>query len=258
MLFDEEDRFYDPENGRYYQQGDIVLAPVGYLHGREVADTGLGPAPAPGEPVSRQIWTESELASSLFLDARLAPAVIVTHDCAMDKEFNRRYEALRSQGLPKQEAEAQAGEDTSLDPYLNLAPVVPLEEAAPSGKAQLLANQVNGYFPICESEERGLDFGVANLICEVTIERSQIVDRLGIMSADAVAALRYALARFWVYRAPSLTFEIESAVGKKIIDATVEPETYALALHLSDGEELHFVQGPGPDGGGGAERPGLE
>ena len=67
-------------------------------------------------------------------------------------------------------------------------PVVPLADAAPSAPAELLANKVGGYFPICESDSREIDVGVASLIEETTIERDAIVDRLGIMSADAVAA----------------------------------------------------------------------
>lgn len=257
MLFDEEDRFYEAEDRRYYEQGDIVLAPVGVLHAREVAD--IGPTEAePDRLVSRRVWEASGSLGAVGLDARLVPAVITTHGCTIDKDFNRRYDALRRKGMAKHAAIEEAAADLSLDPLLNVVPVVPLADAAPSAPAELLANKVGGYFPICGSDSRDIDVGVASLIEETTIEREAIVDRLGIMSADAVAAFRYALARFWVYRAPQLTFELEQAIGKKIVDARVEPGTYALALDLNDGSELHFVQGPAEVGGGGPERPGID
>jgi hypothetical protein len=256
VLFNEEDLFYAPQGPRYYEQGDIVLAPIGLLHHRPVTDAGPEEAPLPGDLVSRQIWTGREPLGAVNLDAQLVPAVITTHGCAMDKEFNRRYEALRREGKTKAAAVEEAAADRTLDPLLNVAPVVPLADAAPSAPAQLLANKVNGFFPVCPSAEREIDGGVATLLEETTIERDTIVERLGIMSEDALGAFRYALARFWVYRAPALTFELERAIGKKIVDARVEPETYALALDLNDGSELHFVQGP-PGDGGGPERPGI-
>ncbi len=115
-----------------------------------------------------------------------------------------------------------------------------------------------GFYPISASDQRGLGAGVVNLGASVTIERHTILDRLGILSADARAALRYAMARYWLYRAPSLTFGIEDAIGKRIIDHRFEPrESLALTLILEDGSEISLVQ-PIPDASGaGVERPSL-
>jgi hypothetical protein len=135
---------------------------------------------------------------------------------------------------------------------------VPYIDAAPSGPEQLSRNEVIGFFPVCESAERAVDGGIADLLRSTTVDRDAIVDRLGILTRPARAALRYALARFWVYRAPSLTFEVEEAVGRRIRDYRVESVgDLALVLLLDDGSELRLLQAPAAGGGGGVERPSL-
>jgi hypothetical protein len=250
-LFDDEARFYREEDPtRYYQQGDIVLAPVGLFAPGTTTEEVAPPPPPPGESLIRQVWQaghEPEIAA-MILDARVMPALITTHDCTLDRDYNRRFHALRRNQIPKAEAAVEAAADPTLDPYLTVSPLIPVEDAAPSSPNELLVNKVVGFFPICPSESRGIDLSLANLVQEVTIERSLIIDRLGILSDDARAVLRYAIARFWVYRAPKLTFEIEQAVGKRIVNAQISPtEDLAIELQLSDGETLRFVQGPQPD-----------
>jgi hypothetical protein len=256
VLFDEVDRFYAPTGECYYQQGDIVLAPHALLApGTEPDEQRMGL----GIPVRRRVWDGDEFelgVPSTVAEALLAPAMITSHDCTLDKEFNRRYRELRQSGRSKAEAIEEAGNDPSLDRLLNVAPIVPFEAAAPSATAQLKRNEVLGYFPVCESEERGVDAGVVDLLRETTIDRSLIVDRLAILSQEARAALRYALARFWVYRAPKLTFELEQAIGKQITDVRLSRDgTLALVLVLNDGSEMRLLQAPPEQSAGGPERP---
>jgi hypothetical protein len=259
VVFEEPERYYQPEDGRYWQQGDIVLAPVGLFTSDADSLNDADPAPLPGNVIRRLIWSENEElnAKKLVAEAQLSPAVVTTHNCTMDKDFLRRYRELRRDGIAKEEARHRAAEDDSLDPHLNLAPIVPFGEAAPSAPTELLANKVIGFFPICGSPERGIDEGVANLLHETTIEKSLIVDRLGVMTEEAIAALRYAIARFWVYRAPKLTFELERAVGKRITEISISTdESLAIDLELDDGEVIRFIQAPHVEQQG-VERPGL-
>jgi hypothetical protein len=258
VLFDEVDRFYSPTGDLYYQQGDIVLAPNALLTpGPEPPDQII----ALGVPVSRTLWDGDEFELSVpavVAEAQLSPAMVTSHDCALDKEFNRRYRELRQAGIGKDQAINRAAGDDSLDRLLNVAPVFPFDAAAPSGVTQLQRNEVLGYFPVCESADRGLDAGVVDLLRQTTIDRSVIVDRLAILSSEAQAALRYALARFWVYRAPRLTFEIEEAVGKRIDEARISTAgDLALVLILEDGSELRLLQAPPDSSAAGPERPTL-
>ena len=224
MLFDDADAYYAPLGDGYYQQGDIVLAPVAVLDG-DPGDPGDPGDAADFAVVRRELWDGLEIAGvghQATANAGLVPAMITTHDCALDKEFNRRYRELRAQQMPMAEALEQAAADDSLDRLLNVAPVVPLSRAAPSAAEQLRRNQVVGFFPVCESAAQFVDEGVVNLLRETTIDRGLIVDRLAILSDDARATLRYALARFWVYRAPGIAVDVELALGKRIVDYRVE------------------------------------
>jgi len=202
LLFDDVDSYYQPEDGRYWQQGDIVLAPsavfdADHTHLDEVP---LEP-PKPGAPIRRLLWpgTTSKDTRAVVCEAQVCPAVITTHDCTLDKEFNRRVSQLRQAHVPLKEATRQAAQDNSLDRYLTVAPIVPFADAAPSDPHQLARNTVVGYFPICASTDRRIDAGVADILRATTIDRTLIVDRFAILGDAVVAALRYALARFWVY-----------------------------------------------------------
>jgi hypothetical protein len=260
VLFDERERYFAADTGGYYQQGDIILAPVAVL---EAYGPTSGPARRSGigVPIVTEVWNEAPLgreSNQLVSNIRLCPALITTHDCTLDKDFNRQVEAFRAkQSMRLDAAETLAASDTSLDRYINIAPLIPLEDAAPSGAAELRRNDVIGYFPVCANADLGVDEGVIDLLRETTIDRDLIVVRLAVLSPDARRALRYALARYWVFRAPKIGFELEDAIGKRIKDVTTSQDgTLAVELLLSDGSRLKLVQPPG-DTEGGPERPGL-
>lgn len=262
MLFDESERYFAPLSDAYYQQGDIVLSPVVRL---EVGTHELGEsavaAAVPGSWVTRVLWemrgpVDENLAA--LVRAAYVPAMIMSHDCTLDKEFNRRVQELRGQQIAIDVATSAAAADLSLDRYFTVAPIVPFEDAAPSAVAQLKRNQVIGFFPVCDAAELGVDQGVVDLNRCTTVDRDLILDRLAILTAEARFALRYALARFWVYRAPRLSFEVEEAVGKRIVASRVTGEaTLEIELELNDGSTLRFVQAPSGDRDDGPERPSL-
>lgn len=248
MLFDEPADYYDEVSAQYYQQGDVLLAPVAVLDG---GAAGPPAAPCVGVPVRRTYWSAADLGRRTTGEAVLVPAMITTHDCVLDKEFSRRFAGLRADGFTIEAARAQAEQDDALDRLLTVAPIVPYADAAPSAPEQLRNNAVIGFFPVCESLLRSIDGGVVDLSRQTTVDRSVIVDRLGILSSPARATLLYALARFWAYRAPKLTYEIEGAIGRRILDAQVVPGgDLGIVLTLDDGSEVRFLQAPSESGGG--------
>jgi hypothetical protein len=262
VLFDEPDKYFAPDSDSYYQQGDIVLAPAVVLESSPHAVTQVATGrPTIGERLVTPVWDETPLGAEsgrLVSTVRLCPVAITTHDCTLDKEFNRTVESLRAkERLQLAEAVALAASDLSLDRYVNVAPLVPLSEAAPSAPTELRHNKVLGYFPVCRDDMRGVDESVVDLVQESTIDRELIVARIAVLSEAARAALRYSLARYWVYRGPRLGFEIEDAVGKRIEDVAISNDgALAVDLTLSDGSKLRFLQAPHVAEAG-SERPGM-
>lgn len=259
-MFDEPESYFAPDSRAYYQQGDIVLAPAVVLESGDYPPSLVEGRPAIGESLVTPVWDDAPLgaeAGRLVTSIRLCPVAVTTHDCTLDKEFSRRVESLRNrQNMPLESARTLAASDLSLDRYLNVAPLVPYAEAAPSTPDALKQNKVLGYFPVCRDEMRGTDECVVDLLQESTLDRNLIVARIGIMSDDARAAFRYALARFWVFRGPKLGFELEDAIGKRIDDVAISDDgTLAVDLTLSDGSTLRFLQAPRVDEAG-PERPG--
>lgn len=254
MLFDESDEYYEEPSAQYYQQGDVLLAPVVSLD----SDAAGGPIALDiGVAARRTFWSAADLGRRTTGEAVLGPAMITTHDCALDKEFNRRYSSLRDTGLSIEAARTEAERDVTLDRLVTVAPIVPYDDAAPSAPQQLRTNAVIGFFPVCESLPRSIDGGVVDLARQTTLDRSVIVSRLGIISDPARATLLYALARYWAYRAPKLTYEIEAAIGRRIVGARKAPGgDLGIILTLDDGSEVRFLQAPEASRGG-PERTGF-
>lgn len=258
MLFDEVERYFEVrEPRRWWQQGDIVLAPTVYLDAGPGATT--DGAPEIGEERRSVLWSDPEnAASTVTATGSVVPAMIVTHDCALDREFNKRFAELRARGESLDAARRFAAEDQRLDPWVNVAPVIPFSGVPPGSAENLRRNKVIGQFPVCPHPENGIDGGVVDLIKVATIDRDLLTDRLGILTSAARAALRYALAQFWVFRAPKLAFEIEDAVGRRIVDARVAADNpLFVELELQDHTTIRLMQVPAVDADPGP-RPGLE
>ena len=255
MIWSEPDRYYAPAVDAYWDQGDVVVAPVTALDAEsEDADTG---AVGIWAPVRRTFWSADDDRSTTTGETLLGLAMIVSHGCSLDKEFNRRFEDLRRRGYTLEAAEAEAAADDSLDRLVTVAPVIPLADVGRADAGVLRANRVVGYFPMCDSEDRSIDEGVVDLSRGATIDRGVIVARLGILSDDARATLLYALARYWAFRAPKLTYDVEEAIGRRIIHADViSSGELSVILELDDGSSLRLFQVP-VDPTGGPERPGL-
>jgi hypothetical protein len=252
VIWTEPDRYYAQATNAYWDQGDIVVAPVTAL------DAKSEDAAPVGEAVRRAFWWDERRGCYTTGETSLGLAMVVSHGCSLDKQFNRRVAQLRGQGLRIDAAVTLAESDDSLDRWVTVAPVIPLTEAIAGDPATLRANKVIGFFPVCASEQRNIDEGVVDLSRCAAIDREVMIDRLGILTDDARATLRYALARYWAYRAPKLTYEIEEAIGKRVLDVEIVPEgDLGLIFTFTDGSTLRMLQAPEEPGDGGVQRPGL-
>lgn len=224
------------------QQGDVVLAPVVWLTEPD--------APVPprwrGLDQDRHRFpfgNEPELGAIDSL-AGYAPAIVVTHDCHLDKELLERYHELRRTGLRKAEALRVAEADPDLDRFLVVAPIIP-QAALKATPDAISRQQVIGLFGIPALQAANLPASAADLTLRTTIDRHSIVARLAVLTDEARTALRYALARPDALRTPAIGFELENAVGKRIRGVRpVSDNPLLVELELSDGSLLRLVHQP--------------
>jgi hypothetical protein len=195
--------------GRFYastdpplQQGDIVLAPVGRVQG----DVAVVPRwEAFDQAFSEPLRVDSDL-PEIFACAGYGWAVVATHDCHLDREFNERVKALRkAEGLSLPEAEQRAEDDPELDRFISVCPLIP-PTAYRADWPALARGEVIGAFPVPALPERGVDDLVANLTYRATIDRHTVVARAAVMTEEARTWLRFSLARTDVFRTPTIGF----------------------------------------------------
>lgn len=262
MLFDERELYFAQNQRGPYQQGDILLAPTGCFETHEPPSDEVEPARV-GAALRRQMWSDGRVdiqggspvpIPAADVMAQFRPAMIVSHDCTLQKDFNREVHRLRERGKTKKEASAIADADPALDRYMTVAPLIPFT-AAGADRARLKQNDVLGFFPVCAWEDRAVDEGVIDLGKVATVDRQTVVGRLATISTDARRALMFALARFWVFRVPQVAYELEDAVNLKIRDVRVsEKDPLVIDLQLSDGTVLELIQTPEPSTPAGTER----
>lgn len=262
MLFDERDLYFATKQEGPYQQGDLVLAPNGVFDQHVSSESDLEPAKI-GAEIRRQLWRSGPLApisDSVDIPAAdlvgvFCPAMIITHDCTLEKEFNRAFERLRREGLGRQAATDAANGDPTLDRLFHVAPLVPLTKAAPATAESLVSNSVLGYFPVCAWADRAVDDGVIDFGRVSTVDRDVVVGRLASISVDARRALMFAIARYWVFRAPHVGLELEAAVRQRITHVEISAQDPLIVdVELADGSILQLIEPPEPPSPGGLER----
>jgi hypothetical protein len=248
------------EPGEFYsdaepalQQGDIVLAPVGRLETPPIPTT-----PSPGALAAWQSLDSlvvelddgSQTLPKLQLAGGYTPAMVVTHDCHMDKEFLARYRELRSgQRLTKDQAQQQAEADRDLDRFVAMSPLLAIDELRPNPES-LRAAAVIGLFAVPLHDD--FPESAIDLTYITTVDRHAIVHRYAVLSEAARTALRFALARSCALRTPQIGFELEEAVERRIHGVRrSQRDPSMVRLELSDGSELELLMQPAaPDTGG--------
>ena len=238
------DSFYAAEAGGL-QQGDILFSGIG----RVTAEDGFSPD-------QWESWDAHNVrvdgvkpdGGALNLFAGVGLVMVTSHDCQLEKEWNRRRSELMAQGQSDEEASAEATADANLDRSVVVSPLVDPDDLSVD-HGNLLAGYVVGYLPVPESPDELIPQCVVDLSYKCTVDRLDIV-RLASLTALARSQLRYALVRLDALRTPHLGFAVESVIGRTIEKAEVpKKDPLMVRLHLDDGAVIDLLQQPGePEG----------
>jgi hypothetical protein len=235
------DHFYASCSGGL-QQGDLLLSGVS----RVTADNSFSPSQ----------WDQLD-AQAVLLDgakpdrtplrlfAGFGLVMVTSHDCQLEKEWNRRRSELLAGGHTEEEAEAAADADASLDRTVVASPLIDPDDLTTVDRGNLLGGHIVGYVPVPPSEDGTIPECVVDLTYRCTLDRFDVV-RVGSLTPLARSQLRYALVRLDALRTPHLNFEVESVIGCRIEAATV-PKRDPLTVHLrlDDGRVIELMQQPG-------------
>ena len=190
-------------------------------------------------------------------------AMVTTHDCGLDKEFNVRLKQLEEEGEDATEDLLTSIEDDDeLDRFLQVSPLVEPGAVKQAGvvvdQVPLLAGTMVGYLPVPElvvGEEQLVPAAIVDLNYRATIDRLTQVTRVTSISDAARTQLRYVLARTDALRTPTLEFELSSIIGKTITKARVSKRNpLTVELTLNDETKIALMQVPGSPSSGGPAR----
>lgn len=226
------------------RQGDIVLCGVS----RIIADDRH--SPSQWESIDAhflQVDDAWEEGKPLSISAGIGLAMVVTHDCQLDKEWNQRVRELERGGMEADEAERDASADATLDRTLVVSPLVDTAELR-GGRGNLLAGKVIGYLPVPTHPEQLITECVVDLTYQCTIDRLDVV-KVASVSEVARKQLRYALIQLDALRTADLGFEVEAVVGRTIQRVEVPArDPLTVRIQLDDGNVIQLLQQPGtPD-----------
>lgn len=233
--------FYEHEWHDEPRQGDIVLCGVS----RIVAEDRQ--SPPQWEALDAHFVTIDGAWSGerpLGIAAGIGLAMVLTHDCQLDKEWNRRVRELEKDGIPSEEAQAEADADPTLDRTLVVSPLVDPDDLR-GERGNLLAGKVIGYLPVPAHLDRLVSECVVDLTYQCTIDRLDVVKVASIQEA-ARKQLRYALIQLDALRTADLGFEVEAVVGRTIQKVEVPArDPLSVRIELDDGEVIQLLQQPG-------------
>lgn len=183
----------------------------------------------------------------LAIAAGIGLAMVLTHDCQLDKEWNQRVRELERGGTSTERAEAEATADATLDRTLVVSPLVDPNDLR-GGRGNLLAGRVIGYLPVPAHPEQLVEECVVDLTYQCTIDRFDVV-KVASISEAARKQLRYALIQLDALRTADLGFEVEAVVGRTIQRVDVpKRDPLTVRIQLDDGQVIQLLQQPGsPD-----------
>lgn len=231
--------FYAPDAGPI-KQGDILLAGVTRL----VADDRFTP-PAWGRLDAFDVTVAGARhdGGDLLLTSGPALVMVTSHDCQLDKDWNRRRSALIKAGMLEEDAEAAAEGDQSLDRAFNASPLIYPDEVG-LDRGNLMAGRILGYLPVPASNDDLIPESVVDLSYRATLDRLDVV-RVACVSERVRAQLRYALVSLDMLRARAFGFEVEAVVGRRIDDVKIPVANPLLVqLELEGGETIELLQRP--------------
>ncbi len=226
------------------RQGDIVLCGVS----RIIADDRRSPPQWESlDAHFLEIDDAWDAGHSLDVAAGIGLAMVVTHDCQLDKEWNQRVRELKRGGMTRERAELEAASDVSLDRTLVVSPLVDPSELR-GGHKNLLAGKVIGYLPVPAHSDNLVGDCAVDLTYRCTIDRLDVA-KIASISETARKRLRYALIQLDALRTADLGFEVEAVVGRTIQRVEVPArDPLTVRIHLDDGNVIQLLQQPGtPD-----------
>jgi hypothetical protein len=183
----------------------------------------------------------------LGIAAGIGLAMVVTHDCQLDKEWNQRVRELLRSGMAEEQAELEATSDRTLDRTLVVSPLVDPDDVR-GGRGNLLAGKVIGYLPVPTHPEHLVDECVVDLTYQCTVDRLDVI-KVASISEAARKQLRYALIQLYALRTAELGFEIEAVVGRTIRKVEIPARRpLTVRIQLDNGQVIQLLQQPGtPD-----------
>ncbi len=236
------DQFYEPVSGPL-RQGDIVLARVV----RVVAGDRF--VPAAWRDLDEDHVPVAGPHGTSYLATGTALVMVTSHDCHIDKEWNRMVSRLRREGVDDETAMATADADDALDRGVQVSPLAP-PDAIDVDRGNLMAGRVQGYLPVAASPDGLVPEAVVDLTYRCTVDRLDLTP-IASISTDARALLRVMLVHLDALRSPMVSAVIEQAVGKRIDRAHVADRApLKVRLELDDGSVVELMQVPGEPGPG--------
>ena len=171
-------------------------------------------------------------------------AMVLTHDCQLGEELNKRVRKLKRGGTSTERARGEEATDTTRDRTLLASPLVD-PSLLHGGRGSLLAGRGIRYLPVLPHPEQLPDECVVDLNYQRTGDHFDVVKVSSITEA-ARKQLRYVLIRLDALRTAALGFEVEAIVGRTIHKVDV-PKRDPLTVHiqLDDGEVTQLLQPPG-------------
>jgi hypothetical protein len=185
-------------------------------------------------------WDEGK---PLCVAAGMALAMVITHDCQLDKEWNQRIRELEKNGMANDRAEAEATSDETLDRNLTVSPLVDPADLQ-GGRGNLLSGKVIGYVPVPQHPDGLVDECVVDLTYRCSVDRIDVV-KVASISETARKRLRYALIQLDALRTADLGFEVEAVIGRTISKVEVPGrDPLTVRIQLDDGQVIQLLQQP--------------
>lgn len=252
--------FYLPESQEQLSQGDLFLVPTSVLWSHDSRPDALAQVPPIPPRVGATVFTHAwdpagageAGAPATVIEARWGAAMVLSHNCEIDKDFNEAVDRLvAEEGLDDDEAMRRASHDWDLDRYIVVAPLLSYGEIAAHRHEGIRSGQRIGYFPLPPIPGFGTSDFAVHLSRVSTVERRLL--RTGLKVASLATAsgkrLQYKIAEVFASRRLTLLSEIEAAVGREIVQVKALKESrrkVTVALELDDGTDLHLETRPTP------------
>lgn len=238
--------------GQPLRQGDLVIAPL--LRAVSATD------PAPDDSLRRspdlqrfELATLPHKSASAEAVVNVTLGMVVSHDCYVDKAFNREVDRLRRGGARKAEAEQIAEADDRLDRWIVVSPVVQ-PDAVSADLAAIERAEAVGLVVVPASTKRGINQpGVVDLGLRFSTDR-KLCTRVATISQEGADGVRMAMLRLDLARTGGFA-DLEALVGAKLADVEVdERHPLKVRLRFGDGQQLTVTAAPQAGGTQGSGR----